>query len=147
MLTEEQIDAQTAQMFGQMPGALLAVHRNFARAIEQAVRKEMEGDTRDAARYRLMRRGQRWSIINGIGDVLRGEELDKAVDSPVDAGSKEMPADFDPAQPSITAHWPLEAPWTDFAGNPIHAGDTIRHPTDGSEGLVFVDHSMLDSAK
>jgi len=32
-----------------------------------------------AAMYRELRRGQRWSVINGIGDVLRAEELDAAI--------------------------------------------------------------------
>lgn len=35
----------------------------------------------DAERYRLLRRGQRWSIINGIGDELRAEKLDAAIDA------------------------------------------------------------------
>jgi hypothetical protein len=35
----------------------------------------------DAARYRLLRRGQQWSVINGIGDVLRADDLDAAVDA------------------------------------------------------------------
>lgn len=35
----------------------------------------------DAERYRLLRRGQRWSVIDGIGDTLRAEELDAAVDA------------------------------------------------------------------
>ena len=34
----------------------------------------------DAERYRLLRRGQRWSVIDGIGDTLRAERLDAAVD-------------------------------------------------------------------
>jgi hypothetical protein len=40
-----------------------------------------QGDALDAARYRLVRRGQHWSVINGIGNGLRGEELDAAVDA------------------------------------------------------------------
>jgi hypothetical protein len=28
------------------------------------------------------------------------------------------------------------APWPDFAGKPIHEGDTIRHPESGQEGRV-----------
>ena len=36
---------------------------------------------RDADRYRLLRRGQHWSVINGIGDELRAEALDAAIDS------------------------------------------------------------------
>ena len=35
----------------------------------------------DAERYRLIRRGQHFSIINGIGDMLRGENLDAAIDA------------------------------------------------------------------
>lgn len=35
----------------------------------------------DAKRYRALRRGQDWSVIDGIGDVLRGEELDAAIDA------------------------------------------------------------------
>ena len=29
------------------------------------------------------------------------------------------------------------APWPDYAGNPIHEGDTIRHP-DGAVGRVIL---------
>ena len=36
----------------------------------------------DAARYRLLRRGRHWSVIDGIGnDLLRAEALDAAVDA------------------------------------------------------------------
>ncbi len=35
----------------------------------------------DAARYRQLRRGQRWSIIGGMGDELRAEALDAAIDA------------------------------------------------------------------
>lgn len=35
---------------------------------------------RDAARYRMIRRGQHWSVIDGVGDDLRAEALDEAVD-------------------------------------------------------------------
>lgn len=40
--------------------------------------KELE---QDARRYRLVRCGQHWSVINGIGETLRAEELDGAVDA------------------------------------------------------------------
>jgi hypothetical protein len=34
-----------------------------------------------------------------------------------------------------------KAPWTDFAGNDIHEGDTIQHPTSGERGtVVFLAH-------
>lgn len=35
----------------------------------------------DADRYRKLRRGQHWSVINGIGDTLRAESLDAAIDA------------------------------------------------------------------
>ncbi|ABX17513.1 conserved hypothetical protein [Burkholderia multivorans ATCC 17616] len=36
---------------------------------------------RDAERYRLLRRGQKWSVVNGIGEMLRAEQLDDAIDA------------------------------------------------------------------
>lgn len=38
-------------------------------------------DAIDAKRYRALRRGQAWSVIDGVGDDLRGEALDAAIDS------------------------------------------------------------------
>jgi len=35
---------------------------------------------REAERYRALRRGQHWSVVDGIGDLLRAEALDDAVD-------------------------------------------------------------------
>ena len=40
-----------------------------------------EQDALDAARYRMLRRGQLWSVIDGIGMTLRAETLDAAIDS------------------------------------------------------------------
>ena len=34
----------------------------------------------DAERYQLLRRGQHWSVINGIGETLRAELLDFSID-------------------------------------------------------------------
>lgn len=45
----------------------------------------------DAARYRLLRRGQHWSVVDGIGSTLRAEALDAAIDAalpPSGAGEK-----------------------------------------------------------
>jgi len=39
---------------------------------------------KDAERYRLLRRGQHWSVIDGIGDTLRADVLDAAIDSAMD---------------------------------------------------------------
>ncbi|SAJ89159.1 hypothetical protein UA11_04034 [Burkholderia multivorans] len=35
---------------------------------------------KDAGRYRLVRRGQKWSVVNWIGETLRADQLDAAVD-------------------------------------------------------------------
>lgn len=54
--------------------------RAYARAALSA------GDAVDAQRYRLVRRGQHFSVINGIGDTLRGEALDAAADAAMRKG-------------------------------------------------------------
>ncbi|MCA8073151.1 hypothetical protein [Burkholderia vietnamiensis] len=40
-----------------------------------------EADRRDADRYRLLRRGQHWSVWDAIGDTLRADALDAAIDA------------------------------------------------------------------
>ncbi len=40
-----------------------------------------EDQAKDSERYRLLRRGQHWSVINGIGDTLRADQLDAAIDA------------------------------------------------------------------
>lgn len=37
----------------------------------------------DAERYRLLRRGQHWSVIDGIGEALRAEALDAAINAAI----------------------------------------------------------------
>jgi hypothetical protein len=56
-----------------------ADERAAAQPVEQT--RALTEDAGDAARYRLLRRGQHWSVINGIGDTLRGEDLDDAIDA------------------------------------------------------------------
>ena len=41
----------------------------------------LEEMRKDAERYRALRRGQKWSVIDGIGDTLRGDALDAAIDA------------------------------------------------------------------
>lgn len=38
-------------------------------------------DKEHAENYRLIRRGQNWSVVDGIGNTLRGDDLDAAVDA------------------------------------------------------------------
>lgn len=42
---------------------------------------ERDQSNDDAKRYRLLRRGQHWSVIDGIGNTLRADELDAAIDA------------------------------------------------------------------
>lgn len=51
----------------------------FAKA--RAERAELDALRKDAERYRKLRRGQHWSVVNGAGDELRAEQLDSAVDA------------------------------------------------------------------
>jgi hypothetical protein len=120
--------------------------------VEQAVRKEMEGDAKDAERYRWLRSQHEGDDGLSLSVFApRYSESMGAFLTPVGSMPGELDAAIDAAKgqtdQSPQAHQPLKAPWDDFAGNPIHEGDTIRHPADGSEGVVFVEHSMLDSAK
>lgn len=41
---------------------------------------------KDAWRYRLLRHGRHWSVIDGIGEELRGEVLDAAIDAAAQKG-------------------------------------------------------------
>ena len=48
----------------------------------ESERRKADSVQEDAARYRLLRRGQHWSVIDAIGnDLLRAEALDAAVDA------------------------------------------------------------------
>lgn len=43
--------------------------------------EEMLAAAKNVERYRLLRRGQHWSVIDGIGDTLRADALDAAIDA------------------------------------------------------------------
>lgn len=43
--------------------------------------EQVAQDREHAENYRLIRRGQHWSIVDGIGNTLRGDDLDAAVDA------------------------------------------------------------------
>ena len=45
------------------------------------IRTAIEELHRDAERYLDVRRGQKWSVIDGIGDTLRADDLDAAIDA------------------------------------------------------------------
>lgn len=55
------------------------------RQANHALVDELAQYMQDADRYRLLRRGQNWSVINGIGDQLRADDLDAAIDAAIEA--------------------------------------------------------------
>jgi len=66
-------------------GGMLEADATFIAAANPAVVLELVRRLRelekDVERYRLLRRGQHWSTVDGIGDTLRGEALDRAIDA------------------------------------------------------------------
>ena len=63
-------------------GSAMYVLYGWRAAISKVAPPAMDGgEVEDAARYQLVRRGQHWSVIDGIGNDLRGEALDAAVDT------------------------------------------------------------------
>lgn len=80
--------AQRLEAHAQMHAELAAStgdteQRGYAADLREAIALLAERDAlrADAERYRLVRRGQHWSVVNGVGDHLRAEELDSAVDA------------------------------------------------------------------
>lgn len=61
--------------------ARMAVESLSAARESERLQAELDALRNDAERYRLLRRGQHWGVIDGIGDTLRGEELDAAIDA------------------------------------------------------------------
>jgi len=62
-----------------MHAAWKSAHDNAAKFVDAEA--ERDALAADARRYRLLRRGQHWSVIDGIGDTLRAEALDAAIDA------------------------------------------------------------------
>lgn len=72
--TNDDCNAQTeATREGYEPSAIEVWNRRTPSAAQ--------GDAEDAARYRCIRRGQHWSVIDSIGNELRAEALDAAIDA------------------------------------------------------------------
>jgi hypothetical protein len=59
----------------------MPVERVKAYELVTSLTAERDALRKDAGRYQLLRRGQQWSVIDGIGDVLRAERLDAAIDA------------------------------------------------------------------
>ena len=88
LTNEERTEAYEEFMHQSLRPQDTKVVLQYARAIEakimpriQQLEAENEALRKDAERYRLLRRGQHWSVIDGIGDELRAESLDDAIDA------------------------------------------------------------------
>ena len=60
---------------------LVEQYAGVQKALIETLLADNPEDALDAARYRMLRRGQHLSVINGVGDTLRAEELDAAIDA------------------------------------------------------------------
>ncbi|WP_315136455.1 hypothetical protein [Achromobacter marplatensis] len=49
--------------------------------LSRAERDALVAMARDGLRYQQLRRGQKWSVIDGIGDSLRADTLDEVIDA------------------------------------------------------------------
>lgn len=91
------LDAEAIKAeFLERTGQYLTNDASREACIAEAVAAEREAAApyaRDAIRYRLLRRGQHWSVIDWKGDILRGDELDLTIDAKNEAkaGAKESP--------------------------------------------------------
>lgn len=56
--------------------------------------EQLQRMAKDAARYRQLRRGQQWSVIDGIGDALRAGDLDAAIDAAMQPTWPEDTSDY-----------------------------------------------------
>lgn len=55
----------------------------------RALLADLDAMRADAQRYRLLRRGQHWSVVDGVGDILRADELDAAIDATLKGAAHE----------------------------------------------------------
>jgi len=60
---------------------LLSAERDALRAANKDLQAWYDAASADAKRYQAVRRGQKWSVIDGIGNELRAEKLDAAIDA------------------------------------------------------------------
>jgi hypothetical protein len=80
-LSEAQVNRQSLKASECPPDSVVMLVSTLRRLGVLRAAGSSDEDRRDAERYRLVRRGQHWSVIDGIGDILRAETLDAAVDA------------------------------------------------------------------
>ncbi|MDN7998097.1 hypothetical protein QZN00_13165 [Burkholderia multivorans] len=79
LLAEVEASAEDKrEMFALLPGSY---YMDPPDGGDVSLIEQLRRMAKDAERYRLLRRGQHWSVLNGIGDTLRADELDAAIDA------------------------------------------------------------------
>ena len=73
-------DSQTGQDSRDTECPACKILTDAAAEYDELVRRLRDLE-KDVERYRILRRGQHWSTVDGIGDTLRGEALDRAIDA------------------------------------------------------------------
>lgn len=109
----EHVDYHALRATNWMGGKALSARNRYRATLDQIEAllaaapqppAELPGE-QDAERYRLVRRGQHWSVVDGIGDHLRGDELDAAVDAKLARRAKGLEG----GAPAIERHAAFEA--------------------------------------
>ena len=72
------LEAEIAALYDLLPGPY---YMDLPDGGDTTLLEQFERMAADASRYRLLRRGQQWSVIDGIGDTLRAYQLDAAIDA------------------------------------------------------------------
>ena len=86
-IDEAQKDAIVGILNGETDIATLEQEARQMRARMERLECENDALRKDAERYRLLRRGQHWSVINGIGDTIRAGDLDASIDAAKKGGT------------------------------------------------------------
>lgn len=80
---KERIANMTPEQLAAFESARARIQESLAAAPTEA--KPAQQDAVDAERYRELRRGMYWSVVDAIGDHLRDEALDGDIDAAISA--------------------------------------------------------------
>lgn len=118
-----------------------ALHINL-----KAAREFADRNSRDARRYRIVRRGQHWSVVDGSGEALRAEALDVAVDIYVDRafgvnGTPECGSEQDERDREVGRKWRTNSALEEWF--PLTADQLARAEAD-SKRIDYIAREYLE---
>lgn len=118
-----------------------ALHINL-----KAAREFADRNSRDARRYRIVRRGQHWSIVDGSGEALRADALDVAVDVYVDRafgvnGTPECGSEQDERDREVGRKWRTNSALEEWF--PLTADQLARAEAD-SKRIDYIAREYLE---